>query len=148
MVPIPCTNGSTPIGNTLPSLFLDEFINTATVAGNIVPYCGSSLQTHPADDSTVTSWYLNLPPPPPPSISLLPNQNIQPPNLNTLSPYSSSSPTVITIPTHSSINHPICATKLPEINHSKYEAGELDDTGLFSSISGIHYYHVLGLPAK
>ena len=139
LVPVPCSNGPTSIGNTLPSLFLDEFINTATAAGNIVPYCGPSLQTHPSDESTVTSWYLNLPPPPPPSMSLLPNQNIPPPNLNSLTPYPSTSPTVITIPTHSSINHPICAIKPLETNASKYEASELNEAGLFSSISGTHH---------
>ena len=140
MVPVPCSNGPTSIGSTLPSLFLDEFINTATAAGNIVPYGGPALQSHPADGSTVTSWYLNLPPPP--SISLLSNQNIPSPNLNTLTPYPSSSPTVITIPTHSSLNHPICAIKPLETNPSKYEASELNDAGLFSSISGIQS-HIL-----
>ena len=133
-LPVPCSSGSVAIGNSLPSLFLDDFINSASATSNGVPYSVSSLQSHDTGDSTATSWYVNLPPPS--SISLVSNPNIQPPSINTLASFPNSlQSTVITIPTNSNTGTPICTIKSPPIT-AKEEPCGVDNTEIFSSIAG------------
>lgn len=135
MVPVPCSNGATAIGNNLPSLFLEDFIAPGSGPGNLVPYCGPNLSGHPNEDTTVTSWYLNLPPPPAPpsSISLLSNQSAPAPNIDTFAAYPQNTSAIITIPTNSNADPSICAIKPPDELLSKVGVHGINETGLISS---------------
>ena len=137
MIPVPCSNGSATIGNNLPSLFLEDFITPGSGPGNLVPYCGPNLTGYPSEDSTVTSWYLNLPPPPAPpappsSISLLSNQA---PNIDTFVAYPQNTSAIITLPTNSSLDPSICTIKPPDELLSKIGSHGLNEIGLTSSLS-------------
>ena len=135
LVPIPCSNGSGPIGNALPSIFLDDFINAASVASNAVSYGAASLQTHTSDDSTATSWYLNLPPPPhPPPLSLMTSPNVTASNMPKLHTNSNaSSAKLISFPTKPNISSPLCTIKNPKSVLSKDEAVCRNETKTVSS---------------
>lgn len=142
MVPVPCSNGSSSMGANLPPLFLDDFITPGSGTGtNLVPYCGPNLPGHSADDSTGASWYLNLPPPAPPlpsSISLLPNHSIPVPLIDTFITCPQSTSAVITLPTNSNLDPPICAIKPQDQISSKVESNSLNQSALMSSLSSTY----------
>ena len=140
MIPVSLSNGSGSIGSNLPPLFLEDFIAPGAGAGpNLIPYCGPNTSGHSADDTTVTSWYLNLPPPPAPSlpssISLLSNHSITTPNIDSFISYPQNTSAVITLPTNSSLEPPICTIKPQDQLLSKIETQCITQTGLMSSLS-------------
>ena len=143
MVPVPCSNGSTSIGSNLTPLFLDDFIAPGSGAGaNLVPYCGPNLPVHSTEDSTMTSWYLNFPPPPTPSIpasvSLLSNHSIPVPNIDTFIACPQNTSAVITLPTNSTLDPPICAIKPQDQILSKVESHAINHNGLIPSLSSMY----------